>query len=89
MEDSLVRDIYQRLGGIEAKIDDFRTVRETANQADATANQALRLAESHEDALKEMRSETNINRRWLIGTVIGGVLSTASLVVAIISILSR
>lgn len=89
MEDSLVRDIYQRLGGIEAKIDDFRTVRETANQADATANQALRLAESHEEALKEMRSETNNNRRWLIGTVVGGVLSTASIVVAIISLLSR
>lgn len=87
MEDSLVRDIYQRLGGIEAKIDDFRTVRETANQADATANQALRLAESHEDALKEMRSETNNNRRWLIGTVITAAFSVVGVVTTVIALL--
>ena len=89
MEDSLVRDIYQRLGGIEAKIDDFRTVRETANQASATADQALSLGQRNEAELKEMRTETNNNRRWLIGTIIGGVLSTASIIVAIISLLSR
>ena len=89
MDEPLVRDVYQRLGGIEAKIDDFRGVRQVANQADATANQALRLAESHEDSLKEMRTETNNNRRWLIGTVIGGVLSTASVIVAIIALLAR
>lgn len=88
MEDrSVILDVYQRLGGIEAKIDDFRTVRETANQADATANQALRLAESHEDALKEMRSETNNNRRWLIGTIITAAFSVVGVVTTVIALL--
>ncbi|MGE7843959.1 hemolysin XhlA family protein [Lysinibacillus sp. NPDC093712] len=86
MEDSLVRDIYQRLGGIEAKLDDVRAIRQTANIADATANQALRLAESHEEELKEMRAEASANRRWLIGTIIGGIFSTIGVVTTILAL---
>lgn len=88
-DQSVLLDVYQRLGGIEAKIDDFRTIRETANQASATAEQALTLGQRNEAELKDMRTETNNNRRWLIGTVIGGVLSMASVIVAIIALLAK
>lgn len=86
MEDSLVRDIYQRLGGIEAKIDDFRTIRETANQASATAEQALTLGQRNEAELKDMRTETNNNRRWLIGTIITAAFSVVGVVTTIIAL---
>ena len=86
MEDNLERDIYHRLGGIEAKLDDVRAIRQTANDAEATATQALRMAESHEDELKEMRQEGNANRRWLIGTIAGSILSFISVIVAIIAL---
>ena len=90
MEDrSVILDVYQRLGGIEAKIDDFRAVRETANQANATADQALLLGKRNETAIDEMRTETNANRRWLIGTIAGSILSMASVIIAIIALLSR
>lgn len=88
-DQSILLDVYERLGGIDAKIDDFRTIRETANFAKATANQALTLSQRNESEIKEMRAETSANRRWLIGTVIGGVLSMASVIVAIIALLSR
>ncbi|ASN68113.1 hypothetical protein 8F11_78 [uncultured Caudovirales phage] len=89
MEETLERDIYHRLGGIEAKIDDFRTVRETANQANATAKQALTLGQRNETEIKDMRTETSNNRRWLIATIAGSALSMASVIVAIISLLIR
>jgi len=88
-DQSVLLDVYERLGGIDAKIDDFRTIRETANRAEATAEQALTLSQRNEAELKDMRTETNNNRRWLIGTVIGGVLSMASVIVAIIAVLAN
>lgn len=69
-DNDLVRDIYQKLGGIEAKIDDVRSIRDTANEANTTAKTALRMAESHEEEFKEMRKESAINRRWLIGLIV-------------------
>jgi len=88
-DQSVLLDVYERLGGIDAKIDDFRTIRETANRAEATAEQALTLSQRNESELKDMRTETNNNRRWLIGTVIGGVLSMASVIVAIVAVLAN
>lgn len=88
-DQSVLLDVYERLGGIDAKIDDFRTIRETANRAEASAEQALTLSQRNEAELKDMRTETNNNRRWLIGTVIGGVLSMASVIVAIIAVLAN
>lgn len=86
-DQSVVRDVYQRLGGIEAKIDDFRTVRETANQANATADQALALGQRNEAEIKEMRTETNNNRRWLIGTIITAAFSIVGVVTTVIALI--
>lgn len=85
-DQSVLLDVYQRLGGIEAKIDDFRTIRETANQASATAEQALTLGQRNEAELKDMRTETNNNRRWLIGTIITAVFSVVGVVTTIIAL---
>lgn len=86
-DQSVLLDVYQRLGGIEAKIDDFRAVRETANQANATADQALTLGQRNETAINEMRTETSTNRRWLVATIAGSILSMASVIVAIIALI--
>lgn len=85
-DQSVLLDVYQRLGGIEAKIDDFRTIRETANQASATAEQALTLSQRNEAELKDMRTETNNNRRWLIGTIITAAFSVVGVVTTIIAL---
>lgn len=85
-DQSVLLDVYQRLGGIEAKIDDFRTIRETANQASATAEQALTLGQRNEAELKDMRTETNNNRRWLIGTIITAAFSVVGVVTTIIAL---
>lgn len=85
-DQSVLLDVYQRLGGIEAKIDDFRAVRETANQANATADQALTLGQRNETAINEMRTETNTNRRWLIGTIITAAFSVVGVVTTIIAL---
>lgn len=84
-DQSVLLDVYQRLGGIEAKIDDFRTIRETANQASATAEQALTLGQRNEAELKDMRTETNINRRWLIGIIITVVISVITTIITLLS----
>lgn len=85
-DQSVLLDVYQRLGGIEAKIDDFRTIRETANQASVTAEQALTLSQRNEAELKDMRTETNNNRRWLIGTIITAAFSVVGVVTTIIAL---
>jgi len=84
-DQSVLLDVYQRLGGIEAKIDDFRTIRETANQASATAEQALTIGQRNEAELKDMRTETNNNRRWLIGIIITVVISVITTIIALLS----
>lgn len=47
MNDEIMRDLYERLGGIEAKLDDVRAIRITANEADKKADIALRTTEEN------------------------------------------
>ena len=84
-EQKIWLDVYQRLGGIEAKIDDVRQIRQTANEADAKADKALLLSEQNADEIGAMKSEATIQKRWLVGTVVGGVFSSASLIIAMLS----
>ena len=87
-EQKIWLDVYQRLGGIEAKIDDVRQIRKTATEADAKADKALLLSEQNAEEIDGMKSEAVVQRRWLIGTVAGGVFSTASVIIAIIALFS-
>jgi len=90
MNDELIRDIYQRLGGIEAKIDDVKSIRTTADNAQAVANRAEQKSDTNakdiEDIREEMaeaRKENSANRRWLIGTIIGMVSTVIGFIIAI------
>lgn len=85
MNDELIRDIYQRLGGIEAKVDDIRAIRNTANDAHATAERALQVAERAEEAIEGIRTDQSNNRRWLIGLVVSTVFSILGVIFAVLS----
>lgn len=70
MHDDLVRDIYERLGGIQAKLDDVRAIRDTAEAAQLVAQEALLKAESNARAVEKLEA-TN---KWAIGIMIPVVL---------------
>lgn len=87
MNDELIRDIYQRLGGIEAKIDDIKSIRTTADNAQAVANRAEQKADTNakdieeiREEMAEARKEAATNKRWLVGTII----TTASAIIGFI-----
>ena len=91
MNDDLIRDIYQRLGGIEAKIDDVKSIRITADNAQAIANRAEQKSDTNakdiediRDEIAETKKEANANKRWLIGTIITTVLALAGLITTIV-----
>ena len=92
-QQQILLDVYQRLGGIEAKIDDVKSIRVTADEAKLIAQQAYQKAEVIEKDVEEIRSDiaesrrdATSNKRWLIGTVVGGILSMASVVIAMIAL---
>lgn len=94
MNDELIRDIYQRLGGIEAKIDDVKSIRIVADNAQATANRAEQKSDTNAKNIEDIRGEmaetkkeANANKRWLIATIISTALTLAGLVVSLITIL--
>ncbi|WP_060210491.1 hemolysin XhlA family protein [Sporosarcina koreensis] len=70
MHDDLVRDIYERLGGIEAKLDDVRAIRNTADAAQLVAKEALLKAESNGRDIEKLESTL----KWAIGIIIPVVL---------------
>lgn len=94
MNDELIRDIYQRLGGIEAKIDDVKSIRITADNAQATAYRAEQKSDNNakdiEDIRKDIadsRKESATHKRWIIGTAVTTILGLASLIIAIIKLI--
>lgn len=89
-EKSVLLDVYQRLGGIEAKIDDIKSIRSTADNAQATANRAEQKSDTNSKNIEEIRTEmaetkkeANVNRRWLIGMIVTTVLTLAGLVMSL------
>lgn len=90
MNEELIRDIYQKLGGIEAKLDDIKSIRSTADNAQAVANRAEQKSDTNardiEDIREEMaeaRKENSANRRWLIGTIITTVSAVIGCIIAL------
>lgn len=66
MNDELVRNIYERMGSMEAKIDDIRQIRDTSDMAQRTAEKALQAAETNEKAIERNAA----SMRWSIGTIL-------------------
>lgn len=73
MNDDLVRDIYERLGGIQAKLDDVVTIRNTANEADKKANEALQKSDENARNLAGLTS----TMKWAIGLLASAVVPMA------------
>ena len=64
-------DIRERLVRVETKIDGMRDVRETAEAAEKTANEAIQSAKSAHHRIDEIGD----NQKWLWRTVVGAVLA--------------
>jgi len=73
MEDNLVRDIYERLGGIEAKLDDVRQIRNTANEANRKADLALNKSQENNKNIESLANTI----KWGFGIVVTVVLPIA------------
>ncbi|WP_427110851.1 hypothetical protein [Lysinibacillus xylanilyticus] len=89
---SVLLDVYQRLGGIEAKIDDVKSIRVTADDAKSTAQRAEQKSDANGVDIKEIRSEiadsrkeSANNKRWLIGTIITTALTVVGLAISILN----
>lgn len=70
MGEDLIRNIYERLGGIEAKIDDIRDIRITADRAQDTADKALESTKSAHHRLDKIDKVI----WWVATTIIGAVI---------------
>jgi len=73
VNDELIRDIYERLGSMEAKIDDVRTIRDTAHSADKKADKALQKSESNTRDIENITS----TMKWAIGLLTSAVVPMA------------
>ena len=67
----VLTDIRERLVRVETKIDGMRDVRETAEAAEKTANEAIQSAKSAHRRIDEIGD----NQKWLWRTVVGVVLA--------------
>lgn len=59
-------EIYERLGSIEAKIDDIRGIRDLAHSAEKQASTASSLAVSNLEHIRRLEN----NFKWLFGVVV-------------------
>lgn len=84
----LLLDISERLVRVETKIDDVIDIRQKAEDAKEIANKAELTSKRNAEDIKAMQEEAATQKRWIIGTVAGGVFSTASIVIAIVSLLN-
>lgn len=91
-DQSVLLDVYQRLVGIEVKIDDVKSIRVTADDAKSTAQRAEQKSDANSGDIREIRTEiaesrkeSANNKRWLIGTIITTILSVVGLAVSILN----
>jgi len=66
MNEEILRDLYERMGRLEAKIDDVRSIRETADSAFRLAEKAMIKAEDNESDINKLASTL----KWTTGTIL-------------------
>lgn len=64
MDNELIRDIYERMGRMEAKLDDVRAIRETADEAKDIAQRAEQKTDNNTAAIAQLGSTI----KWAIGS---------------------
>lgn len=70
MNDDLTRDVYTRLGAIEAKLDNINHIRDTAIRAEDKADEALSSTKSAHHRLNKLDKIV----WWASTTIIGAVI---------------
>lgn len=70
-EAGLFREIYRELGSLNAKMDDVRHIRDTAERAENTANEALISVRSAHKRIDKLEGHNT----WLVRLVVGGVVT--------------
>ena len=65
MNEDILRDLYERMGRLEAKIDDVRSIRETADNAFRLAEKAIHMGEDNKNDIDKLSSTI----KWAIGTI--------------------
>ncbi|MFE6167001.1 hemolysin XhlA family protein [Viridibacillus arvi] len=85
MGEELVRNIYERLGGIEAKLDGINQIRNLANRADEKADKADDKAEEALQSTKSAHKRLDKIDKivWWVGTTIIGAVILALLALVI------
>jgi len=66
MNEDILRDLYERMGRLEAKIDDVRSIRETADSGFRLAEKAMVKAEDNESDINKLASTL----KWTMGTIL-------------------
>lgn len=79
-ENKLMLDIYERLGGIDAKLDNVNAIKKTADIALTTANRAEQKAD---DALEDIASLSG-TLKWGLGICASAIVTIAVFVLGIV-----
>ena len=74
MQDELTRDVYERLGRIDGKLDGLNHIRDTAIRAEGKADEALSSTINAHVRLDKVDKII-----WWVGTAVGGVILVALL----------
>lgn len=76
-----IMDVREWLARLDAKLDTVGEVKETANQAEKTADKALALAKENAREIEEMKA----NNKWIWGTLISVAALMATVLIAILN----
>lgn len=74
MDDELTRDLYERLGRMDGKLDGLNHIRDTANRAEDKADEALASTKN-----AHVRIDKYDKILWWLATGVGGVILLALL----------
>ncbi len=69
MNEDLIRDIYERMGRMEAKLDDVRAIRATSDEALATARKAEQATYNNRKDIEGLTATI----KWGFGLVAGAI----------------
>lgn len=70
-------EIYERLGRIEAKIDDIASIRDMTVKTDRKVEQALAMADSNQEHIRRLEN----NMKWLFGILVSVVTPLAVIII--------
>lgn len=73
MNEDILRDLYERMGRLEAKIDDVRSIREAADNAFRLAEKAIVKAENNESDINKLSATL----KWTTGTILAALIPLA------------